>query len=186
MKSFAASLALAAGVAAQNTIYSGTGFGTYYYDMEQIQACGADFSLQNTGYLECNQVTGWTLDQANTNYVVAMNRTQLAADFAGLCGRKVVVTVNGVKSDLPLFIGDGCERCATGSSDNTVWNPTGAPGLDFSYSVLSEFSDLACQNGHIDLSWEILDETLYNFDTNAPGQPVGPVNNAKRAVQFQS
>ena len=151
--------------AAQATIFSGTGYGTYYYDIEQVQACGADFSLQNMGDVECSFSTALTLDQINSNYVVAMNHTQLKGDLATYCGKKVVVTVNGVKSDLPLFIGDGCERCGDGNPDGP-WNPSGAPGLDFSYSVLSELSSSACSAGHIDLSWDILDEELYHFDTN--------------------
>ena len=155
--------------------YSGTGFGTYYYDVKQTSVCGADFSLQNQGFVECNQVTGLSLDQINSNYLVAMNRTQLVEDLGGYCGRRVIVSVNGVQSNLPLFVGDGCERCGTGSSDD-IWNPDGAPGLDFSYSVLSELDASACQTGHVDISWEIVDETLYNFDTNAPNLPQGPVS----------
>jgi hypothetical protein len=170
----AVSLFLALGIYAQDVIYSNNGFGTYYYDIEQIDACGADFEFQNLGDVECNQWTALTLDEIDSNYVVAMNNTQLASDFALYCGKRVVVTVNGVQSDLPLFIGDGCQRCATGSASNNVWNANGAPGLDFSYSVLSELSSLACDAGHISISWSIVDETLYNFDTNAPGQPTGP------------
>ena len=162
------------GAVAQDVIYTGEGFGTYYYDVEQVEACGADFADQNEGYVECS-LSGLTLDQINSDYVVAMNHTQLIGDMALYCGKKVIVTVNGVESTLPLFIGDGCERCGTGSSSNVVWNPNGAPGLDFSYTVLSEFSSNACADGYIDISWSIVDETLYDFDTNAPGSPQGPV-----------
>ena len=172
----AAGLLLTACANAQDTIYSGAGFGTYYYDIEEVEACGTDFEFQNEGYVECSQFTALSLDQMNTNYVVAMNHTQLVGDMALYCGKRVIVSVNGVASDLPLFIGDGCERCGTGSADNGVWNPSGAPGLDFSYSVLSELSSSACSAGHIDITWEIVDETLYDFDTNAPGSPEGPVS----------
>jgi hypothetical protein len=150
---------------AQNTIYSGAGFGTYYYDVEQVQACGTDFSNQNLGAVECSLSTAVSLDDLNSNYVVAMNHSQLVTDMALYCGKRVIVSVNGVPSDLPLFIGDGCERCGTGSSSSTTWNANGAPGLDFSYSVLSELSSEACDAGHIDISWEIVDETLHTFDT---------------------
>ncbi|KAL7929771.1 hypothetical protein V8C35DRAFT_324903 [Trichoderma chlorosporum] len=166
----------AASAFAQAVIDSGTGFGTYYYDIEQVDACFTDFSAQNTGPVECNFFTALSLDQINSNNLVAMNHTQIAGNLAEYCGKRVVVTVNGVQSDLPLFIGDGCERCGTGSKTSTVWNPNGAPGLDFSYSVLSELNSNACSTGHIDISWEILNETLYDFDTNAPNQPTGPVN----------
>ena len=160
---------------AQKTIYSGTGFGTYYYDVEQLNACGTDFSAQNEGPVECSFSTTLSLDQINLDYVVAMNHSQLVGDMALYCGKKVIVSVNGVPSSLPLFIGDGCQRCGTGSVSSNVWNPNGAPGLDFSYSVLSELSASACNDGHISISWEIVDETLYDFDTNAPGSPEGPV-----------
>ena len=34
----------------QNVIFSGTGFGTYYYDLQQVDACGTSFAAQNTGH----------------------------------------------------------------------------------------------------------------------------------------
>ena len=159
---------------AQATLDTGTGFGTYYYDIEQVEACSDDFGPQNTGPVECNTAS-LTLDQIDSNYLVAMNHSQLIGDIGSFCGKKVVVSVNGVASDLPLFIGDGCQRCGTGSSSSDVWDPNGAPGLDFSFSVLSELSSSACTDGHISITWEIVDETLYNFDTNAPGSAQGPV-----------
>jgi hypothetical protein len=171
----AASLLFALRATAQDTIYGGTGFGTYYYDIEEVEACGTDFEFQNEGYVECSLTTPLSLDQINSNYVVAMNHTQLIGDMALYCGKQVIVSVNGVPSSLPLFIGDGCERCGTGSSSNGVWNAAGAPGLDFSYSVLSELSADACDAGHISITWEIVDVTLYDFDTNAPGSSEGPV-----------
>lgn len=171
----AAGLLFALPAFAQSTISSGTGFGTYYYDVEQVQACNNDFGPQNQGPVECNFNTALSLDQLNSNYLVAMNHSQLVGDMATYCGKKVIVSVNGVPSSLPLFIGDGCQRCGTGSSTSDTWDANGAPGLDFSYSVLSELSDSACADGHISISWEIVDETLFNFDTNAPGSPSGPV-----------
>ncbi|KAH8698914.1 hypothetical protein BGW36DRAFT_318579, partial [Talaromyces proteolyticus] len=150
---------------AQSSIYSGTGFGTYYYDLEQTDACSTDFSVANTGQVECSLTQVYTLENVNSEYLVAMNHTELISDMGKYCGKKVIVSVNGVASDLPLFIGDGCERCATGPSDGT-WNPTGAPGLDFSYTVADKLSNLACNDGHIDITWEVVDETLYTFDYN--------------------
>jgi hypothetical protein len=166
----------AASAFAQAVIDSGTGFGTYYYDIVDQDNCQSDLSVANTGFVECNFFTGLSLDQIDSNYLVAMNHTQIAANLAEYCGKRVIVTANGVQSSLPLFIGDGCQRCGTGSRTSTVWNPNGAPGLDFSASVLSELNSNACFAGHIDISWEIVDETVYDFDTNAPGQPTGPVN----------
>lgn len=154
---------------AQKTIYNGTGFGTYYYDVKQLAACGSDFALQNTGLVECSFSTALSLDQVDSDYLVAMNHSQLIGDMSMYCGKRVIVSVNGVQSSLPLFIGDGCERCSSGSAFSNVWDPNGAPGLDFSYSVLNELSANACNYGHISISWEIVDEILYNFDTSTEG-----------------
>ncbi|KAM0512091.1 hypothetical protein ACHAPE_009239 [Trichoderma viride] len=175
----------AASAVAQTVLNSGTGFGTLYYDVVDTDGCQDDFSNQNLGFVECNFSTGLSLDQMNTDNVVAMNHTLLAGNLAKYCGKKVIVTTNGVAHDLDLFIGDGCARCAGGSSTNTVWNPDGAPGLDFSFTVAQQLNSEACFFGHFDLSWEIIDETLYDFDTNAPGQPTGPVNQ-RRSVNKRS
>lgn len=159
-------LALTAGASAQQSLFKGKGFGTYYYDIQQRQACGADFNNQNMGSVMCNWIQAKSLNDVNSNNLVAMSNLPLktAEGRAKYCGKRVIVTVNGKKSDIPFFIGDGCERCAHGS--DSVWNANGAAGLDFSYSALSQLSPLACQNGHIDISYEIVNETLYNFETN--------------------
>lgn len=169
-----------ASAAAQTVLNSGTGFGTLYYDVLDPTGCQDNFVFQNEGFVECNQ-GALSLDQMNTDNVVAMNHTLLAGNLAKYCGKKVIVTTNGVAHDLNLFIGDGCARCAGGPSTATAWNPDGAPGLDFSYTIAQQLNSNACFNGHFDLSWEIVDETLYNFDSNAPGQPTGPVNQKKRS-----
>ena len=158
---------------AQTAIYSGTGFGTYYYNIGQTNACGSDFAAQNEGFVECSPLAALSLNQINSEYLVAMNHSQLVGNMAKYCGKRVIVSVNGVLSSLPLFIGDGCKRCSTGSS--SIWDPNGAPGLDFSYSVLNDLSANACPDGHISISWKIVDETLYNFHKNETGSLEGPV-----------
>jgi hypothetical protein len=159
-----AGLFLATQAKAQDTLFSGTGFGTYYYDIQQVDACFTDFSNQNLGVVRCSPQVGLTLNAINSNYIVAMNNTQLSADLALYCGKKVNVYFDGVLSDLPLFIGDGCERCATGPSTLDVWNSTGAPGLDFSYSALTDLGGAAaCNAGHISVTWEIVDELIFDF-----------------------
>ncbi|CRG92936.1 hypothetical protein PISL3812_10024 [Talaromyces islandicus] len=162
----AAGLFFALGPSADSSIVSGEGFGTYYYDIEQVDACGTSFEYHNQGGVMCSPQTLQTLDQLHTNYIVAMNNSQLGYDLSQYCGKKVIVTVNGKQSDIPLFIGDGCQRCGTGSSASDVWNAQGAPGLDFSYSVLDELTGgSACSSGHAAISWEILDETVHDFST---------------------
>lgn len=182
----AAGLLFSSRAYAQQSLNEGSGFGTYYYDVEQVETCGTSFSAQNQGGVMCSHITSLPLTEMNTNYVVAMNNTLLGGDMAKYCGKKVVVSVNGVASDLPLFIGDGCERCGTGSSTSDTWEATGAPGLDFSYSVLNELSSSACADGHIDITWEIVDETLYNFDTDGSGTAQGPASGSSNSGSSSS
>ncbi|RAO66361.1 uncharacterized protein BHQ10_002373 [Talaromyces amestolkiae] len=161
---------------AQDEIYSGSGFGTYYYDIANANQCYTDFSNANLGQVECSLTQVWTLENVNSDYLVAMNHTQLIEDMGTYCGKRVIVSVNGVPSDLPLFIGDGCERCATGSSTSTTWAPGGAPGLDFSYTVAEQLSSEACDAGHIEITWEIVDELIYQFDYDGTGGSQGFVS----------
>jgi hypothetical protein len=159
---------------AQGTIFSGTGFGTYYYDVEHVVACNTSFLAQNSGNLECSSETALSLDQVNSNYVVAMNHSQLVSDMTKFCGKRIIVTINGRQSDLPFFVGDGCQRCAGGSSSDTTWSPVQAPGLDFSYSALKElYGDAACTDGHVPISWEIVDDTIYDFSDGANAMSAG-------------
>lgn len=156
--------------AARSIIDRGEGFGTYYYDIEQVDSCGTTFQYQNKGGLRCSPTTLLSLDQIHTNHVVAMNNTQLGMDLSLYCGKRVVVFVNGKQSDLQLLIGDGCERCGVGSSSSNIWDAEGAPGLDFSYTVLDKLSNGdACNTCHLVISWEILDERLYEFDESSFG-----------------
>jgi hypothetical protein len=48
---------------AQTAIYSGTGFGTYYYNIGQTNACGSDFTSQNEGFVECSPLAALALNQ---------------------------------------------------------------------------------------------------------------------------
>lgn len=183
----AAGLLFTLGASAQSVISSGQGFGTYYYDIEQVDSCGTTFEYQNEGGVMCSSETLLSLDQMDTNYIVAMNNTQLGADPSKYCGKKVVVSVNGQQSDLQLFIGDGCQRCGTGSSTSDTWNAEGAPGLDFSYSVLDQLSGgSACNDGHISISWEIVDETIYNFDGSSSGFASGSGSSNSGSASTQS
>ncbi|KAK8142842.1 hypothetical protein G3M48_008104 [Beauveria asiatica] len=157
-------VALAATASAQQLILREKGFGTYYYDVQQPQSCGTDLSLQNQGNVMCSFNSALSLKDINRNNLVAVsNRLLKTREGRALhCGKRVIVTVNGVVSDTRFFVGDGCERCAHGS--NSTWDPNGAAGLDFSYTALNALSPSACQNGHIDIKFDIVDETLYHFD----------------------
>ncbi|GAM40116.1 hypothetical protein TCE0_034r12214 [Talaromyces pinophilus] len=148
-----ASLALTIGVYSKSVIYEGSGWGTYYYDVEDTDVCGSNFAEINGGDVTCGWITAATLNQVNSNYLVAMNVTQLEDDLTQYCGMEVIVYINGVEPNLPFFIGDGCKRCSEGSPTQTTWNQYGAPA-----------SGNACNDGYMEISWEIVDNKLYNFD----------------------
>jgi hypothetical protein len=93
--------------------------------------------------------------------------------MAKYCRKRVIVSVNRVPSSLLFFIGDGCKHCSTGSSSK--WDLNGAPGLDFSYSALSDLSLNVCTDSHISISWKIINETLYDFYTDETGSLEGTV-----------
>ncbi|OKL64014.1 hypothetical protein UA08_01105 [Talaromyces atroroseus] len=183
----AAGLLLASTVhATASSVYSGSGFGTYYYDVVETDECGDNFEVANTGQVECSLTQVWTLNDVNSDYLVAMNHSLLVGDMSEYCGKKVIVSVNGVASDLPLFIGDGCERCSEGSATSATWDPYGAPGLDFSYTVANELNSLACDDGHIEITWEVVDELIYQFDTTGSGEPQGFVSTSSSSAVAQA
>lgn len=142
---------------AQETLFAGTGEGTYYYDIRETQVCGNDFIYQNMGNVGCS-MSALSLNQISSNYIVAINNTQLHENLSKLCGKRIVLFVNGRRSNVPLFVGDGCARCAVDS------------GVDLSYSVLNDMMEgMACEKGHTTIHWEILDEKVYTFDTASEG-----------------
>lgn len=149
---------------AQSVINSGQGFATEYYDIKDPHVCGWSYDTGNQGNVACNPLYGLSLNKINSNYLVAMNNTLLHTNLSLYCGKKVVVSFNGKPSSLPLFIGDGCERCSMGSSVSRIWNPTAAPGIDLSHEVLQALSGDACHAGHVEISWEVFDEQVYEFD----------------------
>lgn len=159
----AAALLFALPGLSQSVIYAGTGFGTYYYDLEATEACDYDFQPIDAANVECSYYTGLSLDDIGSSYLVAMNTTQLNQDMSLYCGKQVNVYVNGELSPYQFFVGDGCLRCALGGDTNYNWNSYGAPGLDFSYTALSQLSSDACADGYIDITWEIVDTVVYPF-----------------------
>ncbi|OBT60042.1 hypothetical protein VE03_10547, partial [Pseudogymnoascus sp. 23342-1-I1] len=72
------------------------------------------------------------------------------------------------------------------STTSDTWEAAGAPGLDFSYSVLNELSGSACADGHIDITWDIVDETLYNFDTEGSDTAQGPASGSSSSGSSSS
>lgn len=125
----------------QRSIYSGQSLATYY-DIEQPEAFSTSLSLMSSKSSKCG---------------LSMNLTQLSSGITLFCGKEVVIPMNDNVSDLPLFVSEGCERCAAGSASSDIWNPATAPGLDLNYSVLNELANCAACAGHIQITWEIRD-----------------------------
>lgn len=165
-------LLLAPGALTQEVMFSDVGYGTYYYDVFDKDACLADPGMDKNP-VECSHEIYLSLEEINSDYLVAMNHTQLASDLGRWCGKRVIVSVNGKPSDMPFFIGDGCGRCSRDLTEGDEWNSAGAPGLDFSFAALNKFNSEACEKGHIDISWDIVDEQIYDFATDGTSMTNG-------------
>ena len=152
------------GAVAQSVIYNGQGFATEYYNLDNPHVCNYSYDSMNEGYVSCSPMKALSLNEINSSYVVAMNNTLLHTDLSLYCGKKVVVSVNGKPSSLPFFVGDGCGRCSLGPSTSQTWDPQAAPGIDLSHDALQALSGNACQAGHVEISWEVLDEQVYQFN----------------------
>lgn len=101
--------------------------------------------------------------------------------------KKVIILVNNQPSNLSLFISDSCECCDTSSITTTFQDVVGALGLDFSYKVLNELlGEAAYIANYINILWEIIDKTLYNFDNTSLGYIQGPILDAAFSSQTSS
>ncbi|CAD6573642.1 MAG: hypothetical protein CYPHOPRED_005185 [Cyphobasidiales sp. Tagirdzhanova-0007] len=144
------------------TIYSGSGQGTFYFDITGAGPCGAVNGLtsypETNGYAMCEPSSGYkTLAARGSNKVVAIPSGILTGNEAKYCGKAVSVTWNGnTVSD--LIVWDGCEAC------------NGNSGLDFSSTVFAEvFGNSNCAAGRMDgLTWEILDQQVWSYPSGAP------------------
>lgn len=150
---------------AQSVINSGQGFAIEYYDIKNPHVCDWSYDTANQGNVACNHMNGLSLNKIDFNYLFAMNNTLFHTILSLYCGKKVVVSVNGKLSNLPLFIGDGWGRCSMGPSTSRTWNSNAAPGIDLSHEVLEALSGDACHVGHVEISWEVFDEQVHEFDS---------------------
>lgn len=82
-------------ICATGVIDRRVGFGTYYSNIEQKQAYGRDFTMQNQGPIECNK-GALTLNDIDFNLIVAINHTLLSGNLAKSCGRQVNVIASGI------------------------------------------------------------------------------------------
>lgn len=144
-------------VTAQTVLAEGNGNGTFYYDVTQDRINTWDLtSMNHNGVLRCGDRVAITPVQLHSNYLVAMNETELNGNLKKYCGKRVIVTYNGKKSNIPFFIGDGCAACAR------------EPLLDFSFSGLAELSTRSevWEKGRINIGWQIVNEDIYQFPIN--------------------
>lgn len=150
---------------AQKIIAEGKGYGTMYYDVVSPKVQHYDWSVANSGALQCSFSTKISLDDVHSNYIIAINATELRQNRNKYCGKRVIVDVGGVTSDKQFFIGDGCKHCALDTKSGK-YNPHGAPGLNFSYLALMELSCDAYAKGNIEIGWKIVDEEVHSFPVN--------------------
>lgn len=67
--------------------FSGTGFGTFYYDINANDgdACGDDLASFDNRDVTCGWRIARTADEVDSDYMVAMNVTQLEAGLSTYC-----------------------------------------------------------------------------------------------------
>ncbi|EFJ41579.1 chitinase, lysozyme [Volvox carteri f. nagariensis] len=142
-------------------LYSGSGSGTYYYDLRTTCPQNPGGFPENNGYPYCasydpSAPTYKTLAQLGSNNVIAIDRNVLSANRAGLCGKKILVFKDGVPVTAPdggsFFVWDGCEACVGGGR------------IDFSLSGLQRAASDACSLGVVPgISWQVVDEVVQQF-----------------------
>lgn len=143
-----------------NSLYSGSGSGTYYYDLH-TWCSGLPPPPENDGYPYCAsfdpaQPTYKTLRQLGTNNVIAIDRNIITSNRAMLCGKKIQVFKDGAPVSAPdggdFFVWDGCEACIGGSR------------IDFSLSGLQKAESDACTVGLVPgITWQVMDEQVQQF-----------------------
>ncbi|KAJ3119391.1 hypothetical protein HK100_000337 [Physocladia obscura] len=128
-----------------NILISGSGSGTYYYDITGRTCNGAPPYPEDNGYTFCEPDSGYeTLTQRGDNYIVALALDQMQANKAGLCGKQVIVKYNGNVVPGNFVVWDACQAC------------TGGVRLDFSVTALLSINSNACQLGVVPgVSWEV-------------------------------
>ena len=148
-------------VLAENTLLTGAGDATFYYDIHGGGTCGPANGIssypETSGYAMCEwyNPNPKELKSYNTNNIVAMPNHLLNGNLDKFCGKKVVVTIDGhERDDLNLVIWDGCEACNAND------------GLDFSSSIFGNlFGAKRCGEGRIkgELKWKIVDHQVMPF-----------------------
>jgi hypothetical protein len=146
-------------------IYSGTGLGTYYFDITGLhnshlvgETCPHDNFpeyVENNGIAQCeshNPKNYITMKQRNNNNIVAIDSSILSRNRAGLCGKAVNIWFEGQKIDRPFVVWDGCKACFGGVK------------IDFSLEALVDIDSDTCHLGMVPgIRWEVTDEQEIKF-----------------------
>lgn len=163
---------IATACTAKDLIANGIGKASYSYDIQNPVRCGVDLTNRNNGPLVCG-LDRLTPNQVNSSYIVAMNDTELRGNLERYCGKRVIIKVDGKASPERFFIGDGCQACAT------------SPILALSYSAVEQLNPNICYEGLTDISWEILDEDVYPFQS-AQSNTVGKSEETQKTTPTNS
>jgi hypothetical protein len=135
-------------------LYSGSGSGTYYYDVRTQCPQDTNGYPETDGYAACESYAPGpnqqTLRQGNTDNVVAIDMNLLKANRAQLCGKQIIVSYNGAPVSAPdggdFYVWDGCAACVGGGR------------IDFSVSGLENVDPNACELGVVPgVSWQVVD-----------------------------
>jgi hypothetical protein len=135
---------------------SGSGSGTYYYDIDGKSCFGEVFGYEN-GYTSCESYTPGknqkTLQERDSNYIVAIDVAKLnnPKGRKKYCGKRLNVKHNGVLVNKTFVVWDGCGSCKSKK-------------IDFSLSALKAINKDACFLGVVPgLTWEITNEQVMKF-----------------------
>ena len=138
-----------------SVLLSGSGTGTYYYDIARSNCGGGSFAETN-GYPKCTSNTSYkTLAQYGTNNIVAIDNNLLNAPGGRerYCGKQIRVYRNDAEvAGGPFVVMDGCAGC-------------GSTTIDFSLTAADSISGgRACQDGRIGgLSWSVTTNQIIPF-----------------------
>ncbi|KAJ3357973.1 hypothetical protein HDU83_000030 [Entophlyctis luteolus] len=134
-------------------LISGSGDGSFYYDVSGNSCPSAKTFAENNGYTSCEPSVGYeTLEERGTNYIVALAKDEMDSNKAGLCGKRVQVYYNGVAVDATFYVWDSCVACE------------GGVRLDFSLTALMSINSNVCNLGIVSgISWQVLDEQVVPY-----------------------
>ncbi|KAL7008852.1 hypothetical protein EMMF5_001598 [Cystobasidiomycetes sp. EMM_F5] len=145
-----------------STLVSGTGDGTFYYDVNGAGTCGpvnGVYSFPEThGIAMCEPYTKYkNLAQRNSNKVVAISASAMRGNLAQWCGKEVVISYKG-NTIGGFVLWDGCASC-----DSTN-------GIDLSSTEFGNLIGAAnCGMGRVGgVSWKVTSNQLWDYPTGNP------------------